>query len=55
MVRSGSATPFSKSPQIHNNQGCGEEFRGVSEEQTVGTLEAEALDLESHLCQWEIG
>lgn len=55
MVCSGSATPFSKSPQIHNNQGCGEDFRGVSAEQTVGILEAEALDLESCLCQWEMG
>lgn len=55
MVCSGSATPFSKSPQIQNNQGCGEDFRGVSAEQTVGTLETEALDLESCLCQWEMG
>lgn len=55
MVFSVSATPWSKCPQIHNNQGCGEDFRCVSAEQTVGTLEAEAIDLESRLCPWEMG
>lgn len=53
MVCSGSAIPFSKS-QIHYNQGRGEDLRGVSAGQTAGTLEAKALDLESHLCQWEM-
>lgn len=53
MVPSGSATPFSKS-QNHSNQGWGK-TRSVNAEQTVGALETETLDLESHLCQWEMG
>lgn len=55
MVSSVSATPWRKCPQIRNSQGCGEDFRRVSAEQTVGILEAEAIDLESRLCQWEMG